>query len=102
MNDKEWTEYRRQAKTNEPYDVKTRDVLALLDERDALRKPGQLDKRSATALLREYTWLQIRMTDRISKAQRKTERKLAERILTAMSNEPITNEDVDNFIGQIG
>lgn len=69
----------------------------------ATRKPkvGQLDKPSAVALLIEYTWLQIHMTDRITKAQRKKERKLAERILTAMSSEPLTEEDIDNFIGQI-
>lgn len=65
-------------------------------------KVGQLDKPSAVALLVEFTWLQIRMTDRITPAQRKKERKLAERILTAMSSEPLTEEDINNFIGQIG
>lgn len=65
-------------------------------------KAGQIDKLSAVALLREYTWLQIRMADRISQARRKKERILATRILTAMSNEPVTEEDVDAFLGQIG
>lgn len=37
MNDKEWKEYRRQAKHDtDPPQVKTGDVLGLLDERDAL------------------------------------------------------------------
>ena len=58
-------------------------------------EPGQLDKLNAVALLREYTWLQIRMTDRISKVQRKKERKLATQILTAMSSEPLTEDDID-------
>lgn len=70
----------------------------------ATRKPkvGQLDKLSAVELLKEFTWLQIHMTDRISQAQRKKERKLAERILAAMSSEPLTEEDINNLIGQIG
>lgn len=38
MNDKDWKEYRRQADNGEHPEVKTRDVLDLLDERDALRK----------------------------------------------------------------
>lgn len=70
----------------------------------ATRKPqvGQLDKPSAVALLVEYTWLQINMTVRVTKAGQKKERKLAERILAAMSSEPLTEADIDNFIGQIG
>lgn len=41
MNDKDWKEYRRLAKTDDPPQVKTRDVLDLLDERDALRAAGK-------------------------------------------------------------
>lgn len=38
MNNKDWKEYRRLADNGEHPEVKTRDVLDLLDERDALHK----------------------------------------------------------------
>lgn len=42
MTDKDWKEYRKQAASKgDPPQVKTRDVLALLDERDALLKAAK-------------------------------------------------------------
>lgn len=65
-------------------------------------QPGQLSKLDAVVLLREYTWLEIAMTDRITKARRNKERKLVERILAAMANEPFTEDEIQHFLGQIG